>query len=168
MATINSPAHPGFWSMGEVDCFIGAPVRLGSFMSRKLFEVILKALAITARQPPAFRDCFWEVQAIIEAWNANMTEQFTPSWVSCLDESMSLWTNKYCCPGWMFMPRKPWPFGNEYHTVCVAHCLAFSGRWNSLRGRILHQKSSPNTTIKEKTVGSTQAVVIELWLEDAI
>ena len=35
-------------------------------------------------------------------------------------------------------------------TQCVAHCLAFSGRWNSLRGRILHQKSSPNSTIKGK------------------
>ena len=34
MATINGPDHPDFWSMGEVDCFIGAPLRLGSFMSR--------------------------------------------------------------------------------------------------------------------------------------
>ena len=89
-------------------------------MSRKQFEAILKALPITARQPPAFRDRFWEVQEILERWNANMTEQFTPSWVSCLDESMSTWTNKYSCPGWMFMPRKPWPFGNEYHTVCCS------------------------------------------------
>ena len=47
--------------MSEADCFIGAPLRLGSFMSRKRFEVILKALAITAGQPPAFRDRFWEV-----------------------------------------------------------------------------------------------------------
>ena len=61
MATINSPDCMDFWSMGEVDCFIGAPLRLGSFMSRKQFETILKALAITARQPPAFRDHFWEV-----------------------------------------------------------------------------------------------------------
>ena len=104
MATINSPDHMEFWSMGEVDCFIGTPLRLDSFMSRKWFEVILKALAITARQPPAFRDRFWEVYEIIEAWNANMTEQFTPSWVSCLDESMSTWMNKYSCPGWMFVP----------------------------------------------------------------
>ena len=104
MATINGPDHTGFWSMGEVDCFIGAPLRLGSFMSRKQFEVILKALAITARQPPAFRDRFWEVQEIIETWNANMTEQFTPSWASCLDESMSTWMNKYSSPGWMFVP----------------------------------------------------------------
>ena len=61
MSTINGPDRPDFWSMGEVDCFIGAPLRLGSFMSRKRFEAILKALAITARQPPAFRDRFWEV-----------------------------------------------------------------------------------------------------------
>ena len=90
--------------MGEVECYVGALMRLGTFMSRKQFEAILKALAITARQPPAFSDCFWEVREIIEAWNANMTEQFTPSWVSCLDESMSTWTNKYSCPGWMFVP----------------------------------------------------------------
>ena len=123
MATINGPDRTDFWSLGEVDCFVGAPLRLGSFMLRKRFEAILKALAITARQPPAFRDRFWEVREIIEAWNANMTEQFTPSWVSWLDESMSTWTNKYSCPGWMFVPRKPWPFGNEYHTVCCSDTI---------------------------------------------
>ena len=104
MATINGPECTDFWSMGEVDCFVGAPTRLGTFMSRKQFEAILKALAITGRQPPAFSDCFWEVREITEAWNANMTEQFTPSWVICLDEYMSTWTNKYSCPGWMFVP----------------------------------------------------------------
>ena len=106
--------------MGEVDCFIGASLRLVSFMSRKWFEAILKALAITARQPPAFRDRFWEVREIIEARNANMTKQCTPHWESCLHESMSTWTNKYSYPGWMFVPRKPWPFGNEYHIVCCS------------------------------------------------
>ena len=104
MATIIGPECMEFWSIGEVDCFVGAQMRLGTFMSRKRFEAILKALAITARQPPTFSDHFWEVREIIEAWNANMTEQFTPSWVSCLDESMSTWTNRYSCPGWMFVP----------------------------------------------------------------
>ena len=33
---------------------------------------------------------------------------------------MSPWTNKYTCPGWMFVPRKPHPFGNEYHSVCCS------------------------------------------------
>ena len=34
----------------------------------------------------------------------------------CIDESMSIWFNKWTCPGWMFVPRKPHPFGNEYHS----------------------------------------------------
>ena len=48
MATINGPDHRNFWSLGEIDCFVGAPMRLHNFMSRKCFEAILKALAITA------------------------------------------------------------------------------------------------------------------------
>ena len=57
---------------------------------------------------------------MVDEWNKNMVQQFTPSWVSCLDKSMSPWTNKYTCPGWMFVPRKPHPFGNEYHSVCCS------------------------------------------------
>ena len=57
---------------------------------------------------------------MVDEWNKNMAQQFTPSWVSCLDESMSPWTNKYTCPGWMFVPRKPHPFANEYHSVCCS------------------------------------------------
>ena len=56
------------------------------------------------------------------AWNSNMNQQFSPGYVNCLDESMSVWTNQLTCPGFMFVPRKPWPFGNEYHSVCC--CLS--------------------------------------------
>ena len=152
MATINGPDHRDFWSIGEVGCFVGAPMWLHNFMSRKHFEAILKALAITARQPPAFRDCFWVVREVLEAWNSNMTEQFTPSWVSCLDESMSTWTKKYSCPGWMFVPRKPWPFGNEYHTVC---CSLSGILWQM---ELVEGKDSPSEIIPKfnnqgKTVG---------------
>ena len=105
MATINGPDKVEFWSMGEVDYFVGAPMRLGSYMSRKHFESILKVLSISSQERPAFLDHFWEVCEILKAWNSSMVEQFTPSWVSCcLDESMSTWTNKYSCPGWMFVP----------------------------------------------------------------
>jgi hypothetical protein len=31
---------------------------------------------------------------------------------------MSIWHNKWTCPGWEFCPRKPHPFGNKYHTAC--------------------------------------------------
>ena len=106
IATINGPDHCDFWSLGEVDCFVGAAMRLYSFMSRKCFKAMLKALAITARQPPAFRDHFWEVREVLEAWNSNMMEQFTP------------------------------------HPA--------DGRWSLWKGRILHWKSSPNSTFKGK------------------
>jgi len=47
-----------------------------------------------------------------------MAEVFSCSWVACLDESMSLWLNRWTCPGWTFVPRKPWSMGNEYHSMC--------------------------------------------------
>ena len=152
MATITGPDWTALWSMGEVDCFVGAPMRLGHFMSNKRFEVILKALSCTSCQPPAFRDRFWEVWEMLDAWNTDMTEQFTPSWVSCLDKSMSTWTNKYSCPGWMFVPQKPWPFGNEYHTVC---CSLSGILWQM---ELVEGKDSPSEIVPKfnnegKTVG---------------
>ena len=77
------------WSLGGVDHFVRATMRLGVFMLHKWFKAILKAIAITASHPLAFRNHFWEVRDMLQACNKNMVEQFTPSWVSCLDESMS-------------------------------------------------------------------------------
>ena len=55
---------------------------------------------------------------MVEVWGVNMVENFVPGYMNCLDESMSIWTNKFTCPGFVFIPHKPWPFGNEYHTIC--------------------------------------------------
>ena len=44
-----------------------------------------------------------------------MDDNFIPSWINAIDESMSKWLNEYTCLGFMFVPRKPWKFGNEYH-----------------------------------------------------
>ena len=30
---------------------------------------------------------------------------------------MSKWVGKYTCPGFCCVPQKPWPLGNEYHTI---------------------------------------------------
>ena len=54
MATITGPDRSDFWSLGEVDCFVGAPMRLGHLMSRKRFEASLKTLSYTSHQHPAF------------------------------------------------------------------------------------------------------------------
>ena len=64
-------------------------------MSRERFEVILECLAFTNRKPPTFIDKFWEVRQMVEVWNDNMQQVFSPGWVTCLDESMSIWYNKY-------------------------------------------------------------------------
>ena len=55
---------------------------------------------------------------MINEWNKNMKEKFVLAWIVCLDESMSIWTNKWMCPGWVFCPRKPKPWSNEYHSIC--------------------------------------------------
>jgi hypothetical protein len=55
---------------------------------------------------------------MICTWNEHMAKIFLAAWVVCLDESMSIWHNRWTCPGWVFCPRKPHPFGNEYHTTC--------------------------------------------------
>ena len=77
-------------------------------------------LAYTDATAPTFLDKFWQVRQMIKAWNDHMAEKFLAVWVICLDESMSIWHNKWTCPGWVFCPRKPHPFGNEYHTACCA------------------------------------------------
>lgn len=86
-------------------------------MTQTRFLAITASLVFTSEQPPAFRDKFWQIREMVGAWNANMKE-FIAGWVLCLDESMSIWLNRWTCPGWIFCPRKPHPFGNEYHTAC--------------------------------------------------
>ena len=118
MGTINGPDRMDFWSIMETNRFRGAPFCLNDLMSKKQFEDILKSIFYTNQDALPYTDKFWEVRQMVDEWNSNMAVQFTPSWVSCLDESMSPWISKYTCPGWMFVPRKPHPLGNEYHTVC--------------------------------------------------
>lgn len=102
----------------DPNIFGDAPFRLAQYMSRNRFRRILNALRYTDEHSPDFTDKFWEMRGFMKAWNENMTEHFTAGLISCLDESISVWTQQFTCPGWMFIPRKPHPFGNEYHTIC--------------------------------------------------
>ena len=67
-----------------------------------------------------FIDKFWEVRQMIKAWNAHMEKGFLAGWVIYLDKSMSIWHQRWTCPGCIFCPRKPHLFGNEYHMACCA------------------------------------------------
>ena len=93
------------------------PFRFNDVMSRDRFDEITQHLTYTNKEPPPYKDRFWQIRDIIQAWNDNMAEQFQAGWVTVLDESMSKWVNKYTCPGFMVVPRKPWPLGNEYHSI---------------------------------------------------
>ena len=89
-------------------------------MSRTRFEIILQHIKYTKLNPPTYQDRFWEVCEMLDEWNKNMATNFVPSWINCIDESMSKWLNEYTCPWFMFIPCKPWPFGKEYHDAGYA------------------------------------------------
>ena len=57
------------------------------------------------------------MRQIIDEWYSNMGFKFSPSWVSCLDKSMSKRVGKFTCPGFSYVPYKLWLLGNEYHTI---------------------------------------------------
>ena len=120
MATQQGFQRQDFWSIQKINTFITAPVQFNGIMTQNHFKEILKALSYACDNPPSYKDPFWEIRQMIEAWNENMRENFTPSWISFLDESMMKWINRYTCPGFMFVPRKPWPFGNEFHTIACS------------------------------------------------
>lgn len=111
-----------FWAKTKPSREGGAPFRLNDLMSGRRFEEICGALSYTSLDPPAFKDKFWEIREMVQAWNENMKAAFTSAWINCLDESMSIWTNKWTYPGYVFCPRKPHPFGNEYHTIACGIC----------------------------------------------
>ena len=82
------------------------------------FLAITSALRLRASTPPTFCDKFWEFRDLIASWNALMKDVFSAARAVCLDESMSIWHSQWTCPGWVFCPRKPHPFGNKHHTAC--------------------------------------------------
>ena len=56
-------------------------------MSLNNFEYILRNLSYTDNNAPAYNGKFFYMRQMEDAWNANMTKVFEPSWVSVLDES---------------------------------------------------------------------------------
>ncbi len=109
-----------FWKIAKKEediCFNGAPFRFNDIMSYRRFQEILSVHRTYNTEYPPYKDCFHPVQDFLNAWNDSMVENFIPSWIICMDESMSKWINMWSYPGFVFCPRKPWPQGNEYHTI---------------------------------------------------
>ena len=120
MSTTSGSARREYWSTNPPNLEgFGTPYQFHHWMSRNRFEEILRYLSFapSSMQPP-FKDRFWKIREMVRQFNENMAKVFSPGWITCLDESMSIWTNMFTCPGWMVVPRKPHPFGNEWHTIC--------------------------------------------------
>ena len=158
MGTLIGPQRHEFWATRTINAFHGAPLRLSVWMSRKCFDAILSALSFTDATPPTYLDKFWEIRQMVEAWGLNMVENFVPGYVNCLDESMSVWTNKFTCPGFMFVPHKPWPFGNEYHTVC---CCTSGIMWGI---DLVEGKDHPRALGQQEfdNMGSTVGLLLQM------
>ena len=91
----------------------------GKYMSRNRFNDLTSTFTLRRGCPPAYRDKFWMIRQMQDAFNGHMKKCFSASWAVCLDESMVKWLNEFS-PGWMAVGRKPSPFGNEYHTMACA------------------------------------------------
>jgi hypothetical protein len=105
-------------SANQGDC--PCPFNMQTFMIMRRFCCINRFLTFTNVRAPTFVDRFLEIYQMIKAWNTHMVNVFLAGWVVCLDESMSIWHQRWTCLGWIFCPRKLHPFGNEYHTACCA------------------------------------------------
>ena len=107
-----------------------------------------------------------------------MSTKFIPGWISCLDEPMMIWKNKFG-PGWVVLPRKPHPFGNEWHTICCAMSVVvffvelvegkdcpkergnpeFETDYGSTGGLMMRTKNPPFDTGKAVVMGSVFCVL---------
>ena len=138
MLTVDGSDRWSFWSMHDINIFQGAPFHLMGFMSRNRFKNILNNLVYNSANPPVFCDHFWEVRWMISCWNQNMSKQFIPSWINCIDETMSKWVNEYTCLGFMFIPGKPWPLAMST-TMLVAPKVISFGQSIFAKAKIDHE-----------------------------
>ena len=90
----------------------------GNFMSRALFDKILSVFVLDMYEvDEANPDPFRPIRKFADAVQNKWRRSLTPSWFIVLDESMIPWLGKGM-PGWMHVPRKPHPFGQELKNAC--------------------------------------------------
>mmetsp|Transcript_15789 Transcript_15789/g.24035 ORF Transcript_15789/g.24035 Transcript_15789/m.24035 type:complete len:151 (-) Transcript_15789:414-866(-) len=143
-------------------------------MSRDRFDKLLSVLVFADSHPPPYKDPFAPINQLVDAWNKNMSECFSSGYITCLDESMSPWMSQFTCPGFMFVPRKPWLFGNEWYTIACGHSKVMF-QVELVKGKDF-QRSSPAPIQQsrqncraapssyETFVGNGQNCSVGLWL----
>ena len=109
-----------WWSTKTPSMAKCAPFRLNRIIYRNRFNSIFSALRFTNREVP-YEDGFFHMRQLEEAWNQNMAQQFchhgsmflmSPWWSGSTSGILDLCVSA--------VSRKPYPFGNEWHTICCA------------------------------------------------
>ena len=117
----------------------GVPVHLNAIMTGRRFFRIGKALSFSmpdANDHAGRPDRFREQRPMQEAWNKNMERSYTPGEKVVVDESVMRWLTQRTCPGWMCLPRKPWQFGGESHTIADKdNCVIFGMEYSEGKDR---------------------------------
>ena len=87
-----------------------------------------------------------------------MAQHFLPSWINVLDEPMMEWFNKWD-PVFMCIVRKPYPFGNERHTICYA-VTSILWRAHTMEGKDRSNQISKN---KWEELGNTVGIILRMY-----
>jgi hypothetical protein len=158
-----------WWSSEPINKFKGAPFRLNEYMSRQRHDKITQAMRYTNVEPPTnFVNKFHDVRQLLAAFNEHYEENYIPSYINCLDESMCTWFNKYA-PGFMVVTRKPHPFGNEYHSICDGDNGApIMWRVKLQEGKDRPKKSDGSWAFPEEFEDNTPTVKLMLWMTKPI
>ena len=75
MANVVGPSRDAFFQTKFV-MNLDAPFRLTKYMSRKRLNQVLSAMRYTNKDPPSYKDQFFDVRQMLDAWNYNMTDVF--------------------------------------------------------------------------------------------
>ena len=101
-----------WWSPKPVSIWEGSPIWMQKYMALCRFISIISAMRFTNKPSPSFLDRFHDVRQMIKNFNGHYLENYTPSWLSFLDDSMNSFMENFC-PGFISVPRKPHPLVNE-------------------------------------------------------
>ncbi len=103
-------------SAKRISCRYGALFHLTKYMQKNCFLQVTAAVVYTNKPPPSFVDKFHNVCQMLDVFNKHYEGNYISSWINCLNKGMNSWINQNC-PGFMFVPQKPHPRGNEYHSI---------------------------------------------------
>ena len=83
-----------WWSPKPVSSQEGAPFWMQKYMALQQFIQITSDMRFKNKPSTSFLDRFHDVRQMINNFNAHYLENYTPSWLSFLDESMNYFLDK--------------------------------------------------------------------------